>query len=132
MRSLFYAATSSIASCVLLGSIVHGIDDIPASVPATTAKSTSDSAIDATPATWQSLAIYPPAIKLSAKADSQHVIAVATRSDGITQDVTEQTEWKIANSDLAQIENTVLSPKADGNSQITAKWKGLSANAESV
>jgi len=130
VRSLFYVATFSIASCVLLGSIAHGIDDIPASEPVTTANVKLDSASDSASATWQSLAIYPPAIRLSAKADSQHVIAVATRSDGITQDVTEQTEWKIANSDLAQIENTVLSPKADGSSQITAQWQGLSANAE--
>ena len=130
MRSLFYIAASSLASCVLLGSIVQGVDEIPASEPVKTDKSALDLAIDSAPATWRSLAIYPPVIKLSAKEDSQHVIAVATRSDGITQDVTEQTEWKIANSDLAQINNTVLSPKADGNSQITAQWQGLSANVE--
>lgn len=81
-------------------------------------------------AAWQSLAIYPPVIKLSAKSDSQHVIAVATRSDGITQDVTEQAEWKIVNPELAQLENTVLTPKADGNSQIAVQWQGLAANVE--
>ena len=109
---------------------MQGVDEIPSSESVSTAKSALDLAIDSAPATWQSLAIYPPAIKLSAKADSQHLIAVATRSDGITQDVTEQTQWKIANSDLAQIDNTVLSSKADGSSQITAQWQGLSTNVE--
>ena len=89
--------------------------------------------VPATPApaaSWQSLAIYPPVIKLGAKSDNQHVIAVAMRSDGITQDVTDQAEWKIANPELAQLENTVLSPKVDGSSQVTVQWQGLAANVE--
>ncbi len=133
--SLPIAAKSAAAFCVLLGSTAFGTDDTPATivppvVPAVAATPTLEAATASPPATWQSLAIYPPLIKLSAKSDSQHIIAVATRSDGITQDVTDQTEWKIANADLAQIENTVLSPKADGNSQISAHWQGLSAQVE--
>ena len=145
------AATFAAAFCVLLGSTAFGTDDSPAvvaavtpavvapvppavlapvTVPADVITPTPEAVTQAAPATWQSLAIYPPLIKLSAKSDSQHIIAVATRSDGITQDVTDQTEWKIANADLAQFENTVLSPKADGNSQISAQWQGLSAQVD--
>lgn len=81
------------------------------------------------PASWQSLALYPPAIKLSAKSDAQHIIAVATRSDGITQDVTEQVQFTIANPELAEISDHVLVPKADGACKIAARWQGLATEA---
>lgn len=80
-------------------------------------------------ANWQSIAIYPPVIKISAKTDSQHIIAVASRADGITQDITSQVQWAIANPELVNHENHVLSPKADGATQITATWQGMTATA---
>lgn len=80
-------------------------------------------------ATWQTLTIYPPVVKLSAQSDNQHVIAVATRSDGITQDVTEQVQWTFANPDQVVFNNFVVSPKTDGATQLTGSWQGLSATA---
>ena len=78
---------------------------------------------------WQSLSVYPPNIKLSAKSDTQHVALVATRSDGITLDVTDQAQWSFANADLAKLDDFVVSAKADGVTQLTAQWQGLSATA---
>ncbi len=49
---------------------------------------------------WESLAVYPPEIHLSSKDDLQHVVVVATRSDGVTQDVTEQATYKFADEKL--------------------------------
>jgi len=69
--------------------------------------------VSAAPGEWRSLSVYPPSIKLSAKSDSQHLAVVATRSDGITQDVTEQVQWAFANADLVQFADFVVSPKAD-------------------
>ena len=121
MRSLSSMATFSVAAiCVFEVAIACGLDETTAPTSNTTAE----------PTKWQSLAIYPPAIKLSAKSDSQNVIAVATRSDGITEDVTEQAVWKISNPEMAQMESMLLMPKADGRSQIIAQWQGLSANAD--
>jgi len=85
--------------------------------------------VSAAPGEWRSLSVYPPSIKLSAKSDSQHLAVVATRSDGITQDVTEQVQWAFANADLVQFADFVVSPKADGTTQVTAQWQGLSATA---
>lgn len=44
---------------------------------------------------WESLTIYPAEIKLNTAADFQNVIAVASRSDGITLDVTDKVEWSL-------------------------------------
>ncbi|RLS73784.1 MAG: hypothetical protein DWH99_02580, partial [Planctomycetota bacterium] len=46
------------------------------------------------PVVYQSLAVFPPLIKISAQNDLQHIVAVATRADGITVDVTDQVQWK--------------------------------------
>ena len=78
---------------------------------------------------WQSLAIYPPDIKLNTAADYQNVIAVASRSDGITFDVTDKVQWKLENEALAKFENFRLTPAADGQSKLTAAWEGMSAEA---
>ena len=126
MKIVLTIAIPVVASlCGFIGPLATGYDEPAVSVPGATA---SPLIASSAPVAWQSLAIYPPTINLSAKSDLQHVIAVATRSDGISQDVTEQAEWKIANPDLATLENTVLSPKADGKSQLTAQWQGLNAN----
>ncbi len=79
---------------------------------------------------WQSLAVFPPINRISAQSDSQHIIAVATRSDGITADVTDQVQWSIANPELVALESYVLKPKLDGVTQIAAQWNGLSATAQ--
>ena len=121
MRSIFPIAAFTVAAiCVFGVAIACGFDE-----PAVTA-----SPVAAEPTMWHSLSIYPPEIKLSAMSDSQHIIAVATRSDGITEDVTEQVVWNLSNPEMAQMESMLLVPKSDGSSQITAQWQGLSANAE--
>jgi hypothetical protein len=78
---------------------------------------------------WKSLSVYPPVVKLSAQTDAQHLIAIATRSDGVTKDVTDLVEWSIAAPDLLHWKDFVLSPKADGTTQVSATWNGMSASA---
>ncbi len=75
---------------------------------------------------WETLAVYPPEIKLSTAADFQNVVAIAVRDDGVTLDVTQAVEWSLENKDLASIENFQLKPKADGQTQLMANWQGLS------
>jgi hypothetical protein len=72
-------------------------------------------------------AIYPPSIQISAQSDSQHVVAVATRPDGITEDVSDQVEWRIENPALARLENLVVYPVADGTTELVGKWNGMEA-----
>ncbi|MBU6387129.1 MAG: hypothetical protein KGS49_14410, partial [Planctomycetes bacterium] len=67
---------------------------------------------------YKSLVVYPPSIKISAQNDLQHIVAVATRSDGITVDVSDQVQWKLENPAVAKLENLVLHPLADGATQL--------------
>ena len=110
--------SSLLAKCVVAMSLLVGAIAVGDDTTATTSGE------------WKSLAIYPPTIKLSAKSDNQHVIAVATRADGITQDVTDLAEWNIQAPELATLDAHVISPKSDGSSVVVAKWQGLSANSE--
>ena len=121
--------TAAFCVCLCLWSSALAQDESSKSVTNDVSTTEVDASVAVT-SPWQSITIYPPAIRLSAKTDSQHVIAVVTRSDGITLDVTEQVVWSLANPEMAQFEGTVLSPIADGSSQITAQWQGLSAKAE--
>ncbi len=79
--------------------------------------------------TWQSVTVYPAEIKLSGAEDFQNVIAVAERSDGVTMDVTEQVAWSVAD-DLLQIDAYRLRPTQDGQTELTATWKGHTASAQ--
>jgi hypothetical protein len=78
---------------------------------------------------WESLSIYPSDIKLSTAADYQNVIAVASRSDGITLDVTDKVEWSLENGELVKFDSFRLSPVADGQAKLLAKWEGKSAES---
>lgn len=79
---------------------------------------------------WIELTVYPPSIKLSSKTDSQHVIAVATRSDGVTMDVTDQVTWTINDDSHIDWNNFVVSPKANGSSRLTATWNNVSSGCD--
>lgn len=76
---------------------------------------------------WVGLAIYPPEVGLELANDYQSVSAVATRSDGITKDVTAEVAWKVENEGMALFESLVLKPKADGETKLQGTWQGLSA-----
>ncbi len=78
-------------------------------------------------APWKSLSVYPPVIQLSAQNDSQHVIAVATREDGVTEDVTSQVTWKFDRPEILGWNDFVISPKTDGTSSFQVTWEGMSA-----
>ena len=78
---------------------------------------------------WKSLAIYPTDIKLNTAADYQNVIAVASRSDGITFDVTDKVQWKLENEALVKFDGFRLTPIADGQSKLLATWEGMSAES---
>ncbi len=76
-----------------------------------------------------SLALYPPDISLTTKADSQPILVVATRDDGVTLDVTDKAALKLADSKLCRLSKNRLTPLADGTTKIDAAFAGLSASA---
>ncbi len=71
------------------------------------------------------LDVYPPNIELSTRRDMQRVIAVATRTDGVTVDVTDKVAWKFADPSLVRFENFTAYPAKDGKSELTATLGGL-------
>ena len=77
--------------------------------------------------TFAALNVYPTEIKMNTAAAYQNVVAVATRNDGVTVDVTEQVEWKLADPSLAKLENFQLKPVVDGQTKLIASWKGFTA-----
>jgi hypothetical protein len=68
----------------------------------------------------EGIAVYPPEIVLDDGDDYQTVIAVATRSDGITIDVSKEVEWVVEG--LARIEAQRLLPVADGATVLRATY----------
>ena len=74
---------------------------------------------------WSSFAIYPSEIRISSQSDAQHLVAVATRADGITVDVSDQVAWRIENPALAKIENLIVYPVADGATELVGAWNGI-------
>jgi hypothetical protein len=74
-----------------------------------------------------SLAVYPPEISLSRADDSQGVIAVATRADGVTVDVTHEVGWAVEGA--ARLEGNRLLPAADGETALKASYGDLHAEA---
>lgn len=81
------------------------------------------------PVTLVKLDIFPPDVQLTGARDRQSFVVMATRSDGVTQDVT--TAATVAFSDPAPVrrEGNWLYPQADGIVQLTASYEGLAAIA---
>lgn len=80
--------------------------------------------------TWEGLTIYPTEVSLTGKADFQNVIAFASRSDGITLDVTDQVQWSISDLGLVSLMDFRLTPRAEGTTKLNASWKGLNADCD--
>ena len=79
------------------------------------------------------LAVYPPQASLHSPADRQRVVAVATRDDGVTLDVTNEVAWELAQDGAAPIatcEAGALVPHANGIARLKASWRDLSAAAD--
>jgi hypothetical protein len=79
---------------------------------------------------WESLAVYPEKIHLSSKDDLQHVVVIATRSDGVTQDVTEEATFRVEDNQLVTFADAMLRPAADGKTTVEVSWNQLKAKAE--
>ena len=75
-----------------------------------------------TPSPWQRLDVYPPNVSLETLRDSQSFIAVATRADGVTLEVTGESEIALASDGIARLEGHVLYPAADGETQLTVRF----------
>ena len=81
-----------------------------------------------------SLAVYPPQVKLNHAGDSQRMIAVAMRADGVSIDVTEAADWQLiaseADADAIQLRSGKLQAARDGLARLRAEYAGLTVEAD--
>jgi hypothetical protein len=75
-----------------------------------------------------SLDIYPPDVKLNTRLARQRVIVVATRPDGVTEDVTAKAKLALRDPKPARLDGSVLYPIADGTTALVADFDGRSAS----
>lgn len=70
-------------------------------------------------------AVYPGEIQLDSARDFQSVVAVVTRPDGVTLDVTDEVQWSIEGDEVAEIDGHLLRPAADGQAELVASYSGI-------
>jgi len=70
-------------------------------------------------------AVYPPEISLDSARDFQSFIAVLTREDGVTLDISDRVQWSLGGDTVAKIDGHVLRPAADGNAELIARYLGV-------
>ncbi|MEC9009745.1 MAG: DUF1549 domain-containing protein [Planctomycetota bacterium] len=71
-----------------------------------------------------SVSVYPDAVKLSTKRDRQSLIVQATFANGLTRDVTGEAKFSLADDKAATLSGHLLTPKADGKSELTVTFGG--------
>jgi hypothetical protein len=70
------------------------------------------------------LRVYPTNVNLTTKGDRQSVVVQAVYADGLTRDVTSDAGFSLGNKTLAKIEKGILSPLADGKTDLQIKYGG--------
>ncbi|MGL4461997.1 MAG: DUF1549 domain-containing protein, partial [Planctomycetia bacterium] len=68
--------------------------------------------------------VYPTNIGLETARDRQSVVVQALYSDGVTRDVTDEAKYTFANPALVQMTKNVVTPKADGATELTVEYSG--------
>lgn len=77
------------------------------------------------PTVGPQFAVYPPEIALDSARDFQTFVAVSTREDGVTLDVSDKVEWKLEGTAVAQIDGYSLKPLADGAAELVGTYLGI-------
>ncbi|MFG0334748.1 MAG: cell surface protein, partial [Maioricimonas sp. JB049] len=72
------------------------------------------------------LRVFPPEVSLQTSRDRQSIVVQALYSDGLTRDVTRQSEWAMDNPDCVRRDGSVLHPAADGQAQLRITFEGKS------
>src|SRR5438034_4456763 len=72
----------------------------------------------------QSIAVYPPDINLETARDRQSFVVQLTQPDGITRDVTAQSQVSFTNPALVKLDKFTVYPVADGTTEMTVTHAG--------
>lgn len=86
------------------------------------------------PTRFVELAVYPAQVTLNHADDFQQLVAVATRADGVTLDVTKLASWQLdtqnETSTPIQFDGTRVTALTDGTDKLVAAFAGLQAEAQ--
>lgn len=72
------------------------------------------------------LKVFPNEVSLTTKRDFQGIVVQGVYDDGLTRDLTEKSEWKIADEKFVKRETSRLLPVADGETKLTISAEGKS------
>lgn len=70
------------------------------------------------------LHVYPANVHLTTSRDFQSLVVQAVYATGITQDVTDQVSWSIADESKVRRDGAVIYPLADGDTELTVSYGG--------
>ncbi|MDA0808706.1 MAG: DUF1549 domain-containing protein [Planctomycetota bacterium] len=73
-----------------------------------------------------SLEVYPAEVHINTMRDRQSFVAQVTYANGLTLDVTKQAKLTLSDAGKVKLTANVLHPVADGESQLTVEFEGLS------
>jgi len=68
--------------------------------------------------------VYPTDVNLTTSRDRQSVVVQAVYADGLTRDVTSAATFALGNRSLARVERGIVSPLADGKTELQIKFGG--------
>lgn len=73
-----------------------------------------------------SLEVYPAEVHINTMRDRQSFVVQVTYPNGLTLDVTKQAKLTLSDAGKVKLAANVLHPVADGESQLTVEFEGLS------
>src|SRR5262245_8047378 len=71
--------------------------------------------------------VFPHEVNLNTVRDRQSLVVRVTESNGVHRNVTAEAKFTLADPAKAKIENGVVTPLADGETQLQVEWNGQSA-----
>lgn len=74
------------------------------------------------------LKVFPGEVSLTTKRDFQSIVVQGIYDDGLTRDLTDKSEWKIADEQFVSRQGAVLFPKADGETSVSVSVGGRTVN----
>jgi Protein of unknown function (DUF1549)/Protein of unknown function (DUF1553) len=80
--------------------------------------------LPASPAVLANLQVFPPDVALATSRGRQVFVVQATFADGLTRDVTAEAKAALANPALAKLDKNVLTPLADGATEMKVEFGG--------
>ncbi|HEY1067325.1 MAG TPA: DUF1549 domain-containing protein [Pirellulales bacterium] len=78
------------------------------------------------------IAVYPPDVELATSRDRQSLVVQATYSNGVTRDVTGESQITVGNGALVKLQGATLYPTADGATEAKIEYGGFSVTAPVV